>query len=420
MFNNLELDSFLAFIKDIDLIPIKEKEEELCSLLNKREHNNPYHMEGNAWIHTVLVKSAIMSDFQWLYRDHNNYSELISHILAIYHDAGKVFTTNKIQSDNFNHFYGHELLSGIIIEQLLKFCPYNYVLLPVEIPFIKKVIQMHMTNPYNIKPEKRHQLILDLQKYFTYYLMLKYSDIEGMKMSDEISEEIKNNILDQKKRAKEEIIQNTTSTLNMIWSSKDGDKCIANSNINYDLNYYNTIPRDEILSYFTIHPVNKKTVIVLIGTPLSGKSTIRKELIKYFTNKKYKIDILSKDDMRYEFNNSYDIMNKETERKVSLLANTKIKEFESNDSNILISDNTNKTVKVRLSQISNFKNKEKYDIIYVYADFIPLYKKINITKIRTENIISPKVILEHQAILEHPILSQRERYIKNLSILELV
>ena len=124
--------------------------------------------------------------------------------------------------------------------------------------------------------------------------------------------------------------------------------------------------------------------------------------------------------MRYEFNNSYDIMNKETERKVSLLANTKIKEFESNDSNILISDNTNKTVKVRLSQISNFKNKEKYDIIYVYADFIPLYKKINITKIRTENIISPKVILEHQAILEHPILSQRERYIKNLSILELI
>jgi len=419
MFNNLELDSFLAFMKDIDMIPIKEKEEELCSLLNKREHNNPYHIEGNAWIHTELVKSAITSDFQWLYRDHNNYSELISYILAIYHDAGKAFTTNKIQSDNFNHFYEHELVSSIIIEQLLKFCPYNYVLLPFEIPFIKKVIKMHMINPYNIKPEKRHQLILDLQKYFTYYLMLKYSDIEGMEMSNEIPEEIKNDILDQKKKAKEEIIQITNSTPNMILSSKYGDKCIANSNGNCDLNYYNTIPRDEILSYFTIHPVNKKTVIVLIGTPLSGKSTIRNELIKYFTNKKYKIDIVSRDDMRYKFNNSYDIM-KQTEKKISALTNTKIKEFESNDSNILISDNTNKTAKVRLPQINNFKNKEKYDIIYVYADFIPLYEKINIAKTRTENIISPKVILEHQVILEHPIVSQKERYIKNLSILELV
>lgn len=389
----------------------------MYELLDKVEHNNPYHLEGNVLTHTKKVREIMIEEFKYLYED-LDYSKLLLYVMSTFHDAGKAFTMNFIQKDNYNHFYNHELLSGIIIEQLLKFCKTPAISDTKIIPFIKQVIKLHMLNPSTMKKDKRNKIILDLHRFYNYLLMLKYSDIKGMVMSDEISKDSQDIILNELEFSKEEIIKSINSNPKMILSDNNSYYYMSNRNIDFGVKYYNTIKEEDILSYFRILPINKKTFIVLIGTPLSGKSTIRKQLIKYFSSKNYSVDVVSKDDMRFEISGNYNI-DKEVEKQVSSEFRKKIQDFETNEYDILISDNTNKTDKVRIPQIDRLKDLNEYDIIYIYIDHIPLVTKIKNSINREVNPLSDKILLDHQAILTHPIVSHRERYIKNLSILEI-
>lgn len=404
MLNNTRLTKLFGFLSDIQEKSFIAKENELYDLLDKVEHNNPYHLEGNVLVHTNKVRSIMIEEFKYLY-EVLDYSKLLLYVISTFHDAGKAFTMNNIQKDDYNHFYEHELLSGVIVEQLLKFCK-NPIIDNVKwIPFIKQVIKLHMLNPSAMKMDKRNKLILDLQKFYNYLLMLKYSDVKGMIISDEISKDIRDNIILESEFAKEEVIKSIHSN--------------SNNHIDFGVKYYNTIKEDEILSYFKTFLSNKKTFIVLIGTPLSGKSTIRKKLIDYFSSQNKSIDVLSRDDMRFEISGNYNI-DKKVEKQVLLEFQKKLREFETNECDILISDNTNKTDKVRIPQIDRLKNSDDYDIIYIYIDHIPLVTKVENSIKREDNPLWGKLILEHQAILTHPIVSHKERYIKNLSILEII
>ena len=398
MFNNLRVNDLIHFLSGIDNMYFSDKEIQLLDLMEGIEHNNPYHLEGNVARHTELVCTHMLDKFY----TPKKMNKVISYYISLLHDSGKVFTMNKIQKDNFNHFYEHEMLSGIIAEQLLKFSKLDHNISPLEIAMIKKVIQLHMINFSTINIQKKKKYIEDMMNYYMYILLLKYSDISGMKMSEELLPvENRDGLLNEALGCITELFGNSYEEFE------------------YRDNLYNAIKVNDLISYFANNPITKKTLVVLIGTPLSGKTTIRNKLVEYFSSNGKTVDINSRDDFRFSISKSYEL-DKTLAKEVNILFVNKLNDFYSNDVDILISDNTNKTSKVRLPQINRIKNRSNYDILYIYIDFIPLYKKVENGISRKENLIPAKVILEHQAILEYPLLSREERNITNLSILEIM
>lgn len=319
------------------------------------ENPNPYHLEGNVWVHTMMV-----------YKEANILTTKVEILLAaLLHDVGKPDSREVLHDTKRVRFFSHENISTVLsIDILLKYKA--TVDENIDIIRVLELINWH-SDFHQISSEKglsKKQKIMLRDKYEDVSL---FEDMYILSISDALGRETENST-----------IENTLTRFNFI---KEKYK---------ELKTQKEAQKDN--KYIKTKKTN--TLKILIGIPNSGKSSYIKEngdvnvlsmdnliLEKYPTlqySEAFKKIMASKESGNDEWRELEKLFNEELQRLIK----------EQKDITI---DKTNLTKKSRRRLLSKVKNNTR-KVGVLFLTTISTLSERNIKRADKEGkYISPKV-----------------------------
>lgn len=119
---------------------------ELIEMLYECEQSGDFHPEGDVGVHTSLVTGSLINS-------HPDDDEL--HWAGLFHDIGKIFTTEWNETKQRFTAYGHERIGPDIVDHFSGAIPSN-----VDVDEVKWIVRNHMKNHVmdSMKPNTRKKL----------------------------------------------------------------------------------------------------------------------------------------------------------------------------------------------------------------------------------------------------------------------
>ena len=256
---------------------------------------NPYHLEGSVFTHTMLVINQL--------EDGNDVVSQHVLIAALLHDIGKPISRKiNIEKERVN-FFGHEPMSAFLALDIVDHIVKDFKLKSINKRLLIEMIALH-TEGFKLNEKQLTERLINNHALSGYLTLLSNADQHGRFYEDE-------------GRLKKSL---------------------------------------EIKTKDNFHSEN--TVILMVGLPCSGKSTIIKEKYKDFA-------ILSRDDIVMELGAKQNILDYNTafrsvnQEEVDQILEKRKREYIKKKLNVVI-DMTNMSRKSRRKRLSGFKGYEKH------------------------------------------------------------
>ena len=286
---------------------------------------SPYHLEGSVWIHTLMTLAHAETEF--------------AKITLLFHDSGKMMVYEDLDKKRFRRFSGHEIASGNIwLDYAMRTDFIRKQLSKLDIFNIYKLIQTH--HIYKLNKENQLWTKLDILDIIDIWKEMHQADVKGRISDKPLSGFDIDEISIVHKQDK------ITTPL------------IADS------------PEDIIEYLERLRSQDLELLIIPIGAPGSGKSTLRKKLQEAFND----LDVVSFDDLRAQLYTGDPTKTKEdlsTEEYQKAFEFCKRRDLNSilqqfiRRSKFVYVDNTNTSNRQRNVAISSAKNKIKIGIFFM-------------------------------------------------------
>jgi predicted kinase len=318
----MEITSINQLVQYFQLnFPEYVKEMRECSHHYDEQNLNPYHLEGDVWTHTMMVLMKV--------RDMGLPEEKfkISSIAALLHDIGKPASVELKQEKRRKGFSGHEGLSTFMAIEVLELMVNDGIITPSEAVEILKVINLHSELFSTIKEGSDSSKLIDKFKYqkelFEYVMIQSEADSFGRYYNEEIV-----NTPGRHKETPKELFKDVLSSI------------FEKSSI-------------------SIYKESKSTpfCLLLVGTPLSGKSTFIEEFIQ-----QNDVVVISRDDSLVEYGINKNLgstyseiwkaLTEDDQGEIDNIIQTKFNNAVKGKRNIVI-DMTNTSIKSRRRWLSN-------------------------------------------------------------------
>ena len=305
---------------------------------------NPYHLEGDVLTHTLMVvQQGEIRKVNFLVK-----------LACLFHDFGKIECREEKEKKQRVSFYNHDAYSAYkMLQYIPKFEKYfNFKLSKADKILLFKMVTLH-TDLYKCDDKS-------LKGYIA-----KYSkDIELVKHIRELA------FCDGLGRYSDESVSHRYDSL------KKMDE------------YIDTILSNES----NIEVVEKKHhAIVMVGLPMSGKST----WMRNFTKENQDYEILSRDNVILELGKglSYtEAYNTVDQNEVNKIFQDRCKEAIENRKNIIF-DLTNMSKKARRKSIGNLSNDYKKTAQVIIAD-LEILKERNAKRVKEEGKHIPEEVID--------------------------
>lgn len=295
---------------------------------------NPYHLEGDVFCHTMMVVLEAEK-----FKDTLNEDEYVNLLVAaLLHDTGKTWVRKKDEEKQKVHFFGHEPLSAFLGMGILDHIKRDFNV-DLNKRLIMEAIAMH-TDVYNVNDEEMRKRLISNSELARLFYCLGICDHSG-RFFEAGNTHI--TIPDRNSTGKRDVI---------IWG---------------------------------------REVVVMVGLPCSGKSTLAKEM----ESKGY--SILSRDDIVHELGAlkglaSYDdCFDQVDQKEVDKVFNDRKKDLIKNSKNVVI-DMTNMSRKSRRKNLSGFeKYNKKAIVIMSNLDSINFRNGLRIGKIIPDHVFEKMI-----------------------------
>jgi predicted kinase len=331
----MEITSINKLVEYFQLnFPEYVKEMRECSHHYDEQNLNPYHLEGDIWTHTMMVLTQV--------RDMNLPEEKfkIASIAALLHDIGKPSSAELKPEKKRKGFSGHEGLSTIIAIEVLELMANDGIITPSEAVEILKVINLHSELFSTIKEGADTSKLTNKFKYqkelFEYVMIQSEADSYGRFYNEEVV-----NTPGHHKELPKEVFKDIFSSI---------------------------LPKSSISVYKEDAPF----CMLLIGTPLSGKSTFVTEFIKNTDV------VISRDDSLVEYgieknlgstySEIWKALSDEDQREIDVIIQTKFQNAVKAERNVVI-DMTNTSIKSRGRWLSKLPKSYVKKAVVLFTSF---------------------------------------------------
>lgn len=197
-------------------------------------HQNPYHLEGDVWTHTMMV----MKMAEYL-NDDTMYDKLYNYLLiaALLHDIGKPEVRNKDIDNKKVSFYSHESVSMFLAVDILNDLEKSFVGLRLDKQLILEAIAMHI-NIYRLGLDKLEKRLT--KNYDLAYLLQKLGEADHKGRFYDLDSYVDRNIEPRSYRAR----KTDKKVVVMVGLPCSGKSYYIKKNFNKD---WVVLSRDEIV-----------------------------------------------------------------------------------------------------------------------------------------------------------------------------